>query len=126
MSEIWKVIPDHAPYEISDLGRIRGFGSEKAQRNDGGGYRTVSLQGHIHRVHRLVLETFIGPCPHKMVACHNNGVRNDNRLCNLRWDTMSANVSDWERPEYKRTPLQERWYRQMQSDIASLTHTHSM
>jgi len=45
-------------------------------------------------VHRLVLETFIGPCPEKMECCHNNGIRTDNRLENLRWDTRSNNHKD--------------------------------
>jgi hypothetical protein len=46
------------------------------------------------RVHRLVLETYVGPCPKGMEACHNNGDRRDNRLENLRWGTRSANIYD--------------------------------
>ena len=45
-------------------------------------------------IHRLVLEAFVGPCPEGMETCHNNGVRTDNRLENLRWDTSSANNDD--------------------------------
>lgn len=45
-------------------------------------------------VHRLVLEAFVGPCPDGMECCHNNGVRSDNRLENLRWDTRKANGQD--------------------------------
>jgi predicted XRE-type DNA-binding protein len=45
-------------------------------------------------VHRLVLEAFIGLCPEGMEACHNNGVKTDNRLDNLRWDTLSNNQLD--------------------------------
>jgi hypothetical protein len=48
----------------------------------------------MYGVHRLVLEAFVGPCPAGMEACHNNGVRTDNRLENLRWDTRSANCRD--------------------------------
>ncbi len=45
-------------------------------------------------VHRLVLLAFIGePKPGEEVA-HDNGIRNDNRLENLRWDTRSGNFSD--------------------------------
>jgi DNA-binding XRE family transcriptional regulator len=29
-----------------------------------------------------------------MEACHNNGVKTDNRLTNLRWDTPSSNQLD--------------------------------
>jgi hypothetical protein len=45
-------------------------------------------------VHRLVLETFVGPCPPDMQGCHNNGDFTDNRLDNLRWDTCKANMAD--------------------------------
>lgn len=44
--------------------------------------------------HRLVLETFIGPCPEGMEACHNNGDGFNNTLDNLRWDTQKANGED--------------------------------
>jgi hypothetical protein len=46
------------------------------------------------RVHAIVLETFIGPRPESMLACHNNGNRTDNRLRNLRWDSHRANIDD--------------------------------
>jgi hypothetical protein len=45
-------------------------------------------------VHRLVLETFRGPCPEGMEGCHNDGNQLNNRLENLRWDTHLANVKD--------------------------------
>ncbi len=45
-------------------------------------------------IHRLVLETFIGPCPPGMEACHNDGNRLNNSLDNLRWDTHKANIED--------------------------------
>lgn len=47
-----------------------------------------------YKVHRLVLAAFVGPCPEGMEACHANGVRDDNRVENLRWDTRSANTLD--------------------------------
>lgn len=46
------------------------------------------------RVHRLVLEAFIGPCPDGMVGCHTDGDPLNNRLDNLRWDTPSNNNRD--------------------------------
>ncbi|AEK09646.1 HNH endonuclease [Mycobacterium phage Mozy] len=45
-------------------------------------------------VHVLVLEAFVGPRPEGMNACHNNGIPNDNRVENLRWDTPSENNRD--------------------------------
>ena len=45
-------------------------------------------------VHRLILEAFHGPCPDGMESCHNNGIRSDNRVINLRWDTRKNNHAD--------------------------------
>jgi predicted XRE-type DNA-binding protein len=45
-------------------------------------------------VHRLVLETFVGPCPENMECCHRDGDATNNRLDNLRWDTRAANSQD--------------------------------
>lgn len=45
-------------------------------------------------VHRLVLETFVGPCPDGMVACHNDGNPLNNYVGNLRWDTHENNCRD--------------------------------
>lgn len=62
------------------------------------GYLTVHLYaGRIRKtccVHILVLEAFIGPRPNGLQACHNNGIRDDNRIENLRWDTQQANSDD--------------------------------
>jgi len=49
---------------------------------------------HKKYIHRLVLETYVGPCPEGMIACHNDGNPADNRLENLRWDTYSSNEAD--------------------------------
>lgn len=61
------------------------------------GYFLVSLyldKKITKRVNRLILEAFKGSCPKGLECCHNNGVRTDNRLKNLRWDTRSNNAKD--------------------------------
>lgn len=45
-------------------------------------------------IYRLILETFIGPCPKGMEGCHKNDIRTDNELKNLRWDTHFNNAQD--------------------------------
>lgn len=45
-------------------------------------------------IHRLMLETFVGPCPPGCEAAHNNGIKTDNRLSNLRWATRKENQAD--------------------------------
>lgn len=62
------------------------------------GYLRVVLKNHIVKtaiyVHRLILLTFVGPCPKGMEGCHNDGNRSNNKLSNLRWDTLSGNQQD--------------------------------
>ncbi len=42
--------------------------------------------------HRLVLRTFVGPCPDGNVVNHKNSIRDDNRLENLEYCTPSQNT----------------------------------
>lgn len=45
-------------------------------------------------VHRLILETFDGPCPPGMETRHLNGIRDDNRKENLVWGLATENAKD--------------------------------
>lgn len=110
--ERWMPIPGFDGYQVSDLGNVwsnartivRRDGIQRWQpgqllrTHDARGYRRVSLQrdGRVstQRVHRLVLEAFVGPCPAGMECCHGPGGPADNRLVNLRWDTPSENNRD--------------------------------
>jgi len=110
--EIWKSIPRFPGYEVSDLGRVRSYrmrgkayGRFRQQPNlmtpvvrKKDGYLKLLLSFGQKRVtalvHALVLEAFIGSRPEGMEACHNNGIRTDNRLSNLRWDTQESNRLD--------------------------------
>lgn len=112
--EAWLPIPGwEGHYEISDHGRVRSVDRTVAIK--GGHRRRYSSQlkkirADMHgrpwvclhldgkktnlRIHRLVIETFIGPPPEGMECCHNDGDKLNNRLNNLRWDTRSANTQD--------------------------------
>ena len=94
-----ETIPDFQNYEVDADGNVyskinRKFLKPYLTRN----YETVRLcknkKGYNRRIHRLVLETFVGLCPKGMECCHNNGIKTDNRLENLRWDTRSNNAKD--------------------------------
>lgn len=62
------------------------------------GYRSVVLshkpRNRTALVHRLVLETFVGPCPDGQQCRHLNDIQNDNRLANLCWGTPKENAGD--------------------------------
>ena len=69
----------------------------RPDKSNGGHLRvTLCKNGRPVResVHRLILITFVGPAPRRMVCCHNNGIPTDNHLENLRWDTRSNNMKD--------------------------------
>lgn len=101
-------------YEVSDMGRVRSI--DRVVIDTTG--KTRRLRGRIlaqtklgntpylkvvlcrapsqttRSVHSLVLEAFVGPRPDGMEACHGFGGQVDNRLVNLRWDTLSENNYD--------------------------------
>ena len=89
-------IPGFTNYAVTRDGRVwsKRFGgrwlSSIKHKND---YLFVHI-GKLRSIQRIVLESWVGPCPEGMEACHNNGVRTDNRLENLRWDTQSENHKD--------------------------------
>lgn len=106
--EIWRpVLGFERCYEVSNLGRVRSVGRWSRGRFRAGTIRKPSRRGRYlglilsdgrrretRSVHRLVAEAFHGAPPEGAVACHRNGIRDDNRAENLRWDTPAGNVRD--------------------------------
>jgi hypothetical protein len=106
VSERWLPVRGWPAYEVSSQGRVRSVPRVTQHRHRLQGkvlrpsmrkYPLVNLSAGAAQsfyVHTLVLEAFVGPCPPRKEACHNNGNYQDNRLKNLRWDTRSANAID--------------------------------
>lgn len=111
--ETWKpVVGYEGLYEVSDQGRVKSLPRPTHNgmgRPIRGGvlthmlvtkrrYPQVSLyrngKQRLRRIHRLVLEAFVGPCPEGMQCLHANDVADDNRLVNLRWGTRSENIRE--------------------------------
>jgi len=62
-------------------------------------FTTKCIDGQIKsfKIHRLVLQAYVGPCPEGLECCHNDGNASNNKLENLRWDTHKNNVEDQKR-----------------------------
>lgn len=68
------------------------------------GYLYTTTLGYAHR---LIAEVFLGPPPtakHTDVN-HKNGIKDDNRLCNLEWCTRSENLKHSYGVLKRKTPL---------------------
>ena len=94
----WMPIPG---YENHYLVSVSGFvmrvgGKVLKSGTSSGGYQTVSLcQDGVqksHRVHRLVLLGWVGPCQDGHEVNHINSHKSDNRLENLEYVTRSQNI----------------------------------
>ena len=112
--ERWLPVPGYEGYyEVSDHGNVRSV-DRTVDRTDG---KTMKLRGvllsavpsagkylcvnlcrdgvcRMHRVHRLVLEAFVGPRPDGAIGCHWDDNPANNHIENLRWGTTSDNMHD--------------------------------
>jgi len=97
MDEIWKAYPADGRYIISNFGRVMGPRGARSLQRDKDGYATWSAnfkrpKCKIHKVHRAVFLTFVGPIPAGMVINHINGIKDDNRVENLEVCTVQQNT----------------------------------
>lgn len=88
--ERWALIG--SGHEVSCRGRVRREGRLKAPWPSSRGYLYVDIKGSKRRVHRLVVEAFVGPIPEGFVVDHVNGCKTDNRLENLEVITHQQNM----------------------------------
>jgi len=99
MIEIWKSITDYENlYKISSYGNIKRITGRILKSSVVKKHLIITLSKNgIAKncyVHRLVLETFIGPCPSGMECRHLDGNPENNKLNNLKWGTRSDNQKD--------------------------------
>ena len=99
MKEIQKVIEDYPNYSISNLGNLRNNKTMalRAKSILPSDYVMYDLwkNNKVKRLyaHRLVALAFIQKIDGKDFIDYINGIRNDNRVKNLRWCTRLENVN---------------------------------
>ena len=108
MTEGWlPVVGFEGIYEVSDHGRVRCV-LERGGRAAGyilkpcidnpSGYLKINLCSggtrHTIRIHTLVLEAFVGPCPAGMECRHLDSNPTNNHLSNLQWASHVTNEAD--------------------------------
>lgn len=97
----WWAPPELPGYLVSAEGNVISFRQQQPRLLKPirmGQYRGLQLSTtnglKKKYVHRLVLESFVGPAPKGHETAHRNGIRDDNRLGNLNWTTPIQNAVD--------------------------------
>lgn len=92
------IFPDQ--YEVSDDGAVRSKRAGKILKpaNDKYGYLyyvlCVNGERKTVKAHRLVATAFVPNPDNKPAVDHINGIKTDNRACNLRWVTNKENINN--------------------------------
>lgn len=100
MSEFYEVVRSSLHY-CPDSGEFTRAGLA-AGGQDGLGYVRIRVDGNKYKAHRLAWLYVFGEWPVGMID-HINGIRSDNRLCNLRDVGRAANIQNQRRPRSDNT-----------------------
>ncbi len=97
MAEEWRAIDGSGGrYQVSDQGRVRSLNRVLKPSPTAKGYMRVTIwvrgETKHRKIHQLVAEAFIGPCPEGQEINHKNTDRSDNRAENLEYLTRKENA----------------------------------
>ena len=96
INEEWQEVKGFEGYYVSSIGNVMNkHGRILRCSQNKGGYKTVVLtrckKQKRFMVHRLVAEAFLKREYGDIEVNHKNGIKTDNRVCNLEWCTKSEN-----------------------------------
>lgn len=92
VGEVWKVHP--LGIQVSDKGRVVTQSNRKTLGFKSKRYLSMKWNQKNHYIHRLVLETFVGPPPDGCECDHIDRDPSNNKLENLRWVTHYENMKN--------------------------------
>lgn len=103
MQEEWRDISGYEGlYQVSNTGKVRSMNYRRTRRvaelkqKNVKGYKYVDLCGEsdtrMPSVHRLVIESFVGPCPDGKQVNHIDGDPCNNNILNLEYVTAAENI----------------------------------
>ena len=96
--ENWNpVVGYESYYLVSNLGRVWSFRQNKIMKPRCNPYPRIALWkgrkfSELASIHHLVMAAFIGPKHQGIQVNHRNGIKTDNRLCNLEYVTPKQNA----------------------------------
>lgn len=96
-SEIWKPIKGYENYSVSSLGNFKNSDGRLLKKNltQKGYYHITLCKNRIpktFKAHRLVAASFLDNPLNKETVNHKNGIKTDNNISNLEWNTHTENV----------------------------------
>lgn len=93
MKEVYRAIPGHPNYEVSDHGNVRNRNKVLRGCNHTHGYKQVNLPpAGTQLIHKLVMLAFVGPPPEGQPwVNHKDGDKTNNHLSNLEYGTAKWN-----------------------------------
>ena len=102
----WRRHPIFRNYLFSTLGEVKRVDGRFVNVFESGRYLKITITGFGRRpLHRCILEAWEGFAKSNECVRHLDGDRYNNRLCNLKWGSLSENAKDRTKHGTQNPPL---------------------